>query len=182
MGAEYAGDTVVGFLANQDSDVGLWPSDRQIEEAFLNLPLYSLLTRKRLRMILEAIEEELRTDKAENLSVSPKLTIEHTMPRRWQTHWPLVAGVENKVEQEENRDRLIHTIGNLTLVNNRLNTALSNAPWEDKRVTLNEHSTLFLNKDLLDNAPEVWDESAIEERAKRICLMATKVWPHADSI
>lgn len=181
-GAEYTGDKIVDFLGKQDSDVGLWPSDRELEKEFMNSPLYSLLTRKRLRMILEAIEEELRTDKAENLSVSPKLTIEHTMPRRWQTHWPLVAGVENKVEQEENRDRLIHSIGNLTLVNNRLNTALSNAPWEDKRVTLNEHSTLFLNKDLLANAPEVWDESAIEERAKRLCLIATKVWPHADSI
>ena len=182
MGAEYAGDTVVGFLANQDSDVGLWPRDRQIEEAFLNLPLYRLLTRKRLRMILEAIEEELRTDKAESQSVPRRLTIEHTMPLRWRTHWPLVAGVENEAEQVESRDQLIHTIGNLTLVNNSLNAALSNAPWKDKRVTLNEHSTLFLNKDLLEHAPEVWNESAIEERAKRICLMATKVWPHADSI
>lgn len=181
-GAEYAGDTVVRFLAAQDSDVGLWPSDRQIEEAFLNLPLYRLLTRKRLRMILEAIEEELRTDKAESQSVPHGLTIEHTMPLRWRTHWPFVAGVENEAEQVESRDQLIHTIGNLTLVNNRLNTALSNAPWKDKRVTLSKYSTLFLNKDLLDNAPEVWDESAIEERAKRICLMATKVWPHADSI
>lgn len=148
----------------------------------MNLPLYRILTRKRLRMILEAIEEELRTDKAESQSVSRRLTIEHTMPLKWGTHWSLVAGVENEAEQIESRDQLIHTIGNLTLVNNRLNTALSNAPWEDKRVTLNEHSTLFLNKDLLANAPEVWDESAIKERAKRLCLIATKVWPHADSI
>lgn len=181
-GAEYAGDKIVDFLRKQDSDVGLWPSDREIEEAFLNLPLYRLLTRKRLCMILEAIEEELRTDKAESQSVPHRLTIEHTMPRRWRTHWPLVAGVENEAEQVESRDQLIHTIGNLTLVTNRLNAALSNAPWKDKRETLSNHSTLFLNKDLLDNAPEVWDESAIEERAKRICLMATKVWPHADSI
>ena len=181
-GAEYAGDKIVDFLKHQDSDVGLWPSDRELEKAFMNLPLYRILTRKRLRMILEAIEEELRTDKAESQSVSRRLTIEHTMPLKWGTHWSLVAGVENEAEQIESRDQLIHTIGNLTLVNNRLNTALSNAPWEDKRVTLNEHSTLFLNKDLLANAPEVWDESAIKERAKRLCLIATKVWPHADSI
>ena len=181
-GAEYAGDTVVDFLANQDSDVGLWPSDRQMEEAFLNLPLYRLLTRGRLRIILEGIEEELRTDKAESQSVPRGLTIEHTMPIGWRSHWPLIVGVENEVEQAENRDHLIHTIGNLTLVNSRLNPALSNTPWKNKRATLNEHYTLFLNKDLLDNAPEVWDESAIGERAKRLCLMATKVWPHADSI
>ena len=181
-GAEYAGDTVVDFLADQDSDVGLWPSDRQMERAFLNLPLYRLLTRGRLRIILEGIEEELRTDKAESQSVPRGLTIEHTMPLQWRRYWPLIVGEEDEVEQAENRDQLIHTIGNLTLVNNRLNPALSNAPWEDKRATLNEHSTLFLNKDLLDNAPEVWNEPAIEERAKRLCLMATNVWPHADNI
>ena len=181
-GAEYAGDTVVDFLANQDSDVGLWPSDRQMEGAFLNLPLYRLLTRGRLRIILEGIEEELRTDQAESQSVPRGLPIEHTMPIGWRTHWPLMVGVENEAEQAENRDQLIHTIGNLTLVNNSLNLSLSNDPWKDKRVTLNEHYTLFLNKDLLNNAPEVWDESAIGERAKRLCLMATKVWPHADNI
>lgn len=181
-GAENAGDAVVDFLSNQDSDVGLWPSDRQMEEAFLSLPLYRLLTRGRLRIVLEGIEEELRTDKAETHSAPRGLTIEHTMPQQWRTHWPLVAEVEDEVEQAENRDRVIHTVGNLTLVNSRLNPTLSNAPWQSKRETLQGHSTLFLNKDLLHNAPEVWDESAIEERAKRLCQAATKVWPHAVGI
>ena len=34
------------------------------------------------------------------------------------------------------RDRIIHAIGNLTLVSKRLNPALSNAPWADKRAAL----------------------------------------------
>ena len=80
------------------------------------------------------------------------------------------------------RDRLIHSIGNLTLVNNRLNPALSNAPWEEKRVTLNEHTTLFLNKNLTDEAPEKWDESAIAKRAKRLFQAAARVWPYSDKI
>lgn len=181
-GAENAGDAVVHFLANQDSDVGLWPGDRQMEEAFLTLPLYRLLTRGRLRIVLEGIEEELRTDKAESQSVPRGLTIEHTMPQQWRRHWPLVADVEDEIVQAEKRDHLIHTIGNLTLVNSRLNPTLSNAAWTDKRATLSEHSTLFLNKDLLDSATEVWDESAIAERAKRLCQATTRVWPHADSI
>ena len=48
---------------------------------------------------------------------------------------------------------VIQSIGNLTLVNNRLN--LSNDPWEKKRITLDNHTTLFLNKALLNNAPDV---------------------------
>ena len=182
MGVEHAGDAVVEFLRDQDSDVGLWPNDRQIEDAFVTLPLYRLLTRGRLRIVLEGIEQELRTDKSESQYVPHGLTIEHTMPRQWRDNWPLNGIGEDEAEEAERRDQTIHSIGNLTLVNNRLNSALSNAPWAEKRATLNEHTTLFLNKTLLDDAPEVWDESAIVERARRLCQVAARVWPYSDDI
>ena len=61
---------------------------------------------------------------------------------------------------------MIHTIGNLTLVNYRLNPTLSNEPWDSKRKTLADHSVLFLNKRLVNKGPSAWDEAAIEKRAK----------------
>ena len=99
IGAEHAGDAVVEFLRDQDSDVGLWPNDRQIEDAFVNLPLYRLLTRGRLRIVLEGIEQELRTDKSESQSVPHGLTIEHTMPRQWRDNWPLNGVGEDEAEE-----------------------------------------------------------------------------------
>lgn len=185
-GAQVAGETVVEYLRGQTSNVGLWPSDIRMEDAFVTLPLYRLLTRGRLRVVLEGVEEELRTDKAEDRAVPRNLTIEHIMPQQWRQHWPLPAEVGDDVEEKtraaEKRDRLIHSIGNLTLVSSKLNPTLSNAPWEEKRETLNRHTTLFLNKDLLTEAPDVWDEAAIEERAKRLCHAAARVWPHTDDI
>ena len=186
-GAERAGDTIVQYLGDQGSNVGLWPNDQQIEDAFMTLPLYRLLTRGRLRILLEGIEEDLRTDKAESDSVPRNLTIEHIMPQQWQENWGLQQvhsplDVESEFEATERRNSLIHSIGNLTLVNQPLNSSLSNAPWEEKRETLNGHATLFLNKDLWTNAPEVWDEAAIAERAKRLSRAAARVWPHADKI
>ena len=186
-GAERAGDTIVRYLGDQGSNVGLWPNDHQIEEAFMTLPLYRLLTRGRLRILLEGIEEELRTDKAESESVPRNLTIEHIMPQQWQENWglqqvPSSLEVESEFEATDRRNSLVHSIGNLTLVNEKLNPSLSNAPWKEKRAGLNEHSTLFLNKDLLANAPDVWDEAAIAERAKRLSQAAARVWPHADKI
>lgn len=74
---------------------------------------------------------------------------------------------------------MIHTIGNLTLVNNKLNPALSNGPWKQKRVLLEDHSVLFLNKRVVEGAPLVWDEHEIEERGQRLCESAISVWPHA---
>ena len=181
-GAEKAGDTIVEYLGNQTSNVGVWPTDQQMEQAFINLPLFRLLTRGRLRIVLEGIEEELRTDKTENKSAPRNLTIEHIMPRQWRECWADPSHMEDVAEAKRLRDELIHTIGNLTLVTQPLNSTLSNDPWNDKRATINDHSVLFLNKTLLDDAPDVWDEAAIEERARQLCQIAVKVWPHAEDM
>ena len=69
-----------------------------------------------------------------------------------------------------------------TLVNGRLNVSLSNVPWTNKRETLGQHTVLFLNKQLLEKAPDVWNEEMIAERAKRLLKVATRVWPSAEHI
>ena len=187
-GPEYAGDTIVEFLGNQASEVGEWPDDNRLGGELVNLPLYRLLTRGRLRIVLEGIEEKLQTEKAEFRGAPRNLTIEHIMPRGWRQHWkyPYTDNEwleqEEKLELERKRDKIIHTIGNLTLVNRRLNPTLSNAPWEHKQETLNEHSVLFLNKDLLSNAPETWNECEIEERSRKLGQIVAEVWPHAEKI
>ena len=178
-GAERAGDTTLEYLADQDAYVRQWPDDQMLENEFLSAPLYRMLTRGRMRLVLEGIEAELRTNWAESQSVPPNLTIEHIMPQNWRSNWPLATGTDDAART---RDRLVHSIGNLTLVNQRLNSSLSNAPWEDKARTLGRFSTLYLNKTLLDSNPTAWDEAAIAARARRLCQAAIKVWPHAEGI
>jgi len=68
------------------------------------------------------------------------------MPRKWETYWPLQDG------SEEDRDRIIHTFGNLTLLTGKLNSKVSNGPWlgrGGKREGLEAHDVLFLNRELL---------------------------------
>lgn len=185
--AKCAGDVIVEYLGEQKAHGWFWPDDSLLEREIMYRPVYRLLTRSRLRIVLEGIEEELRTDKAESESVPRNLTIEHIMPQQWQENWglqqvPSPLDVESEFDATERRNSLIHSIGNLTLVNQPLNSSLSNAPWEEKRETLNGHATLFLNKDLWTNAPEVLDEDAIKTRARRLFQAAAKVWPHADKI
>ena len=181
----HVGDTVLEYLAEQTAHANLWPDDRTLEDAFLTLPLYWSLTRGRLRLVLEGIEEELRSNMAESQIVPRGLTIEHIMPQKWQENWPLpadVTDVERAMEERDHRNRIIHSIGNLTLVNGNLNSSLSNAPWTDKRKTLSQHTVLFLNKELLEEAPDVWNEEMIAERAKRLSKVAAQVWPSAEHI
>ena len=104
------------------------------------------------------------------------------MPQGWQSdRWPLPINDDADATMAR-RNRLIHSIGNLTLVNQRLNSALSNAPWHEKRKTLDKHTVLFLNKDLLDNARSGWDEITIADRGQRLHQAAVRAWPHAASI
>jgi len=180
QGLEEADRIVVEYLAGQTADSRQWPSDRAISSAFASLPLYRLLTRGRLRIVLEAIEESLRTTKAEVQSVPRNLTIEHVMPQSWRESWPLPSGVD-EISASEERNNLVHSIGNLTLVNESLNPALSNAPWEQKSETLSQHSVLFLNKVLLEeHAGANWDEQKIIERSESLSKKFASVWPGPD--
>lgn len=172
----------VAYFDQQTAQSSLWPGDDELRDRFISEPIYQRLTKGRLRMVLEALEEKLRSREAETDEVPPRLPIEHIMPQTWQTYWSLPESEESIEEAIANRERIIHTIGNLTLVNRKLNSVLSNAAWAQKRRTLADHSVLFLNKKLVNNGPEVWDESKIEKRGKELCKEATEIWPHADDI
>ena len=174
--AESSGEAIARYLRSQESYATQWPDDQQLENAFLNRPVYRLMTRGRTRIVLEGIEDGLRTDKAGDQSVARDLTIEHVMPRGWRSgDWKLPADVEDKETASSNRDHLVHTMGNLTLARGSLNTSLSNRPWEEKRAELHDHITLFLNKDLVKE-PE-WNEERIEARARQLAQVAMEVWP-----
>jgi hypothetical protein len=132
-------------------------------------------------MVLEGLEDEARSLLAEEGHVQRgTLTIEHVLPQKWQEHWPLPEGDE--LEAVHHRERLLHSLGNLTLVNGRLNPTLSNGPWGTKQALLAEHSVLHLNKELLlAYADRDWDEQTIRERARALALRAKAVWPGPDA-
>lgn len=179
-----ADDTVIGFLAEQTADSTVWPSDQQLREAFLDLPVYRLLSRGRLRMVLEALEDDLRDPKTEEEHVvRGKLTIEHVLPQSWGQHWPLPEGDE-PLRAEVDRNRMLHTMGNLTLVTKVLNPSLSNARWPVKRGALDEFSVLKLKRSIIrdgdgPDAPlrETWDEATIRARGDALYQRAAGIWP-----
>jgi hypothetical protein len=98
------------------------------------------------------------------------------MPRKWATHWPTPDGPLGESE----RDRLIHTIGNLTLLTGPLNSKVSNGPWsgdEGKWRALEAHDVLMLNRDLRDTAPAAWTHDLIRARTDEMARMVIDIWP-----
>lgn len=175
---ESADRAVIEFLRGQEAYSRRWPDDSDLEEALITIPLYRRLTRGRLRLILEGIEQQYRNDHFSEQTDLPKnLTIEHVLPQNWETHWPLPDDIDES-EGKQTRNLLIHTIGNLTLISDRLNSAASNASWKNKRTTLEKHSTFFLNRVLLADSKDTnWDEQFIKNRSKKMAKIVAKVWP-----
>jgi hypothetical protein len=169
--------TVRQFLLSSEAESSRWPRDDEFKIAWLDIPVFRALRRQRTRMILEAIEAQLNSPKTEKIEIKEKLQIEHLLPRSWEKHWPLTAGQDDK-EAKSRRARLLHTFGNLTLLNKKLNPALSNGPWEKKRAQILEHSKLNLNK--FKDYPE-WDEVQILKRGESLFELAKKIWPRPAS-
>lgn len=173
--ADGLGERVASQLAGPDADSNRWPRDAEFKTAWRNQPMFRSLKRQRVRMLLLALERQLHDDKNEAPKLSKKLTVEHLLPQSWQgPHWPL-PGLGDETAESEERERLIHTIGNLTLLTQKLNSALSNGKFESKRKAILKHSALNLNRPLAEW--DGWDEGAIQKRSDELFKAARKIWP-----
>ncbi len=190
LGALNAGDgpgsaRVRAYLLSLDAESNRWPTDSEFQDAWLQEPLYRRLARNRMRMLLEAIERRLLekqvyTGKTERIKLrfEEKLTIEHLMPRDWRKHWPLPDEVDTH-EGEREREKVLNTVGNLTLLTKKLNPSVSNGPWERKQRSILKHSMLQLNQQLRDE--NAWSEGRILARAKALFKLALEIWPRPKS-
>ena len=177
-----AGDVIESYLAGQSSGSRYWPDDAEIREELRALLAYRRLGRGRLRMVLEAIEDHQRGWKNGKPGLGGervargKYAIEHVMPRKWLTHWPL----QDLARGEADRDRIIHTLGNLTLLTGKLNSKVSNGPWfgsGGKRAGLVDHDVLLLNRELLRKAGDQWTDEAIRVRTQELTDVIIQIWP-----
>ena len=175
-GLENVDRTTANFLKDQKAPTRVWPTDEDVSHALISSPIYRLLTRGRLRLILEGVEGWLRSSgKSEDTNVPRNLTIEHLMPMGWKTEeWPLPSGADDR-DARYRRNGLIHTVGNLTLTTQQLNSSMSNDAWEAKQQELSAHATLLLNRDLVPN--DSWDEETIVNRSRWTANVVSQVWP-----
>jgi hypothetical protein len=164
---------VRAFLSAFTADSNRWPDDDEFGKAWVVKPIYDMLVQARVRMLLEGLEQRLRHGKTEAITFQKKLQIEHLLPREWQEHWPLPEGVPAE-EARERREQLLHTIGNLTMLTEKLNPSVSNSAWTNKRKAILEHSALCLNRSL----DETWSEQTIRQRSENLFKVAVTIWPH----
>jgi uncharacterized protein with ParB-like and HNH nuclease domain len=164
-----AGGPGPGFLDGLRAQFGgsRCPDDEAFAAALRTEPLYAQGEKNtRLRLILERLERSFGHKEPADLS---RATIEHVLPRTLTPAWREHFG-DDAITRSY--DRLLHTLGNLTL--SAYNSELSNQPFDTKRQALID-SHLDLNQHF--RTVTHWTEATIAERAAALAEQALQVWP-----
>src|SRR5690606_13330286 len=101
--------------------------------------------------------------------------IEHFLPQRWRTNWP-VDGLAEKLYRDEH----VHLLGNLALLTSSLNSSVSNAAWpgpDGKQAALKAHDVSLMTRTLRRPEQQSWTEEDIDERTDAMIDLLLQVWP-----
>lgn len=146
------------------------------------------------KMILFWIELYRRQDDSfDERALEYRYTLEHIMPKKWQTHWsdvpvPTDNGTVSATTDEgiTERDNHIQSLGNKTLLTYNLNSAIKNAAFMVKidgsgenKPGYKRHTSLLLTKEIVEQSATdtVWDEAHIQLREHKLASEFFKLWP-----
>lgn len=150
------------------------PNDTRLRRAAEQAVLYdrSQFTRQKLALVFDTVNRHLSKDSGAITVLEDDPTVEHIMPQTLTSGWKTHLG--SNWEQDYD---LLHTLGNLTLVNQDWNSQLSNAAYETKRQKLRKHG-LKLNELFFDElASNIWNGDAIRDRARWLMAKMQAIWP-----
>jgi hypothetical protein len=189
------GISVQSFAAASDlrknAEASKFPTDQDVKNAILNRSQYTTLPVHRLRLIIEELELASRDKFVASEGIRSGLSIEHIMPQNWLEHWrklpsgrdaPLAGGVpkdESMALEISERNRLIHTLANLSLLTPPANSSAGNGNFESKKPRLMD-ALLSMNLEIAQCS--TWNETGIKSRGSRLADLAVKIWPAPPSV
>ena len=91
-----------------------------------------------------------------------------------------MVGDANWDAVKNERDRVVHRIGNLTLVTGSFNKSVSNSGWGTKRAEFANQRTLLINDEVA--RADQWGEEQIASRASSLARIASEIWPSKSAL
>ena len=157
-------DALISFLTQlntRDAFIG--------DEYFLKCLKENNLYRKNAlcKFILSEIENQ-----GKERIVTDNLTIEHIMPQNsnLSSSWQTMLGDNWAAD----RERLLHTIGNLTLTG--YNSELGDKPFDEKKEMFEQNThAVYLYAEIKEH--KIWNAAAIEARAEKLSKKIIKLFP-----
>lgn len=158
------------MLLNEAGTARRFPTDAELVERLATRDLYHS---RRCLYLLSKLENSQRKKAPIDFDCGA-YTIEHIMPQNAMAsdEWRGMLGDECEGVYE----RLVHTLGNLTIT--AFNSELSDASFEDKKNRITggyNHDCLYISDGIRDAAQ--WNEDSIITRARKLSELATEVWP-----
>jgi hypothetical protein len=141
----------------------LSPSDREVRQSFSTLNFRGSQNSS-AQIILRALEYELRVTDELVIATPDRVHLEHIYAQR-----PAPA------DRLANHDEYVGRIGNLTLLDHRLNQEAQNLGFIAKKDRFYIHSGIYLTRELLDD--NAWTPREIDARQQHLCDLAIQVWP-----
>lgn len=146
-----------------------FPNDEEFEESFHSAALINKYSREILYCIALY---QLNSGYTDNPKLNLEgLSVEHIMPKKWKNHW------NNNLPNEKdslNRNYVLLTLGNLTLITGKLNSSMRDSSWNIKKEALRKFSTLRQTTDYINIVD--WNETEIISRAKHLYQLAVQIW------
>ena len=172
-------ETLRTFFHRRSGESSRFPSDDEFKRAILTEPAYKLAPGERNKDILWELEMASRSKFSEAVDRPNGLSTEHILPVTWNEDWPFAGGnfvsLWSGEPMAEERNRILHTLGNLTLITGALNISSGNKGFIQKREKYDEHTSLFLNKWFTKRV--VWTKADIKERGENFAEKALTIWP-----
>lgn len=167
-------DELKKLIESQADKVNGMPSDEEVNQSFSNLTL----SNKQATGILYLMESKIRGSKNATILLGlKKYSLEHLMPKKWRNNWDALDTEDLGLE----RDRILQTLGNLTIIPQSLNSSIRDSKWKDKLEGRGKYKGLkhySAGIEILDKAMtlEEWNETTIKERAIFLANKALEIW------
>ncbi len=162
-GENYYNSVLKAFVIDTRLTNQFMPTDKTVEEEFNKSNLYS---RESTTFVLKKIENN------ESRIPYSNLNVEHVMPQTETKYWSKYVN-ENSVYEE-----VVNRIGNLTLVDSKDNSSMSNRNFESKKQVLNKSRHIKMNEDILNK--KNWNEDEILKRSEALSKEFIKIFPYPD--
>ncbi|MGI0481626.1 DUF262 domain-containing protein [Geminocystis sp. CENA526] len=144
----------------------IYPNDNTFKNNFREKELKTSNSRNRkvLRYILLELEKQI-SGKEFDLE-STGYNIEHILPENTGEEWSFI--------EENNQDKYIYRLGNLTLLETKVNRDLGNQSYS-KKIEMYKNSDFQLTNSIPKHYPR-WNESTIVSRQSQMAKQATSIW------
>jgi hypothetical protein len=179
---DIAAETAEQFLKGNEVSSTYWPGDAELTAALTTAPINKQQSQKRLRMVLEAVEDwyrgysgKVHGKSGDRVPRPRSYQIEHILPQNWQAHWPV-----DSEEAAGARVSRVQVLGNLTLLTASLNASVSDSAWlgqSGKRAALQRFDMFLMNRRLYEMSADGWDEALIDERGQELITAILETWP-----